>query len=65
MKLIFTSLLYITACSTENQNVQLIKETNQKEEMISNYEPRDRVESVECFPVRDSNRYDVGVYFYV
>ena len=35
--LIFTSLLYITACSTENQNVQLIKETNQKEEMISNY----------------------------
>ncbi len=35
--LIFTSLLYITACSTETQNVQLIKETNQKEEMISNY----------------------------
>jgi len=39
--------------------------SRQIEEMISNYEPRARVESVECFPVRDSNRYDVRVYFYV
>ena len=35
------------------------------EEMISNFEPRARVETVEWFPVPDSNRYDVRVYFYV
>ena len=35
------------------------------EEMILNFEPRARVETVECFPVPDSNRYDVRVYFYV
>ena len=35
------------------------------EEMILNFEPRARVESVECFPVPDSNRYDVRIYFYV
>ena len=29
--------MFITACSKDTQNVQLIKETNQKEEMISNY----------------------------
>jgi len=34
-------------------------------EMILNFEPRARVESVECFPVPDSNRYDVRIYFYV
>ena len=35
------------------------------EEMILNFEPRARVETVECFPVPDSNRYDVRIYFYV
>ena len=35
------------------------------EEMILNFEPRARVEPVECFPVPDSNRYDVRIYFYV
>ena len=35
------------------------------EEMILNFEPRARVESGECFPVPDSNRYDVRIYFYV
>ena len=35
------------------------------EEMILNFEPRARVETVECFPVPDSNRYDVLIYFYV
>ena len=35
------------------------------EEMILNLEPRARVETVECFPVPDSNRYDVRIYFYV
>lgn len=37
----------------------------QIEEMITTYEPRANVESVECFPVSDSNRYDVRIYFYV
>ena len=31
------SLTVVTACSSDIQNVQLIKETNQKEEMISSY----------------------------
>ena len=35
------------------------------EEMISNFEPRARVETVECFPVPDTNTYDVRIYFYV
>ena len=39
--------------------------SRQIEELIANFEPRANVESVECFPVPDSNRYDVRVYFYV
>ena len=35
------------------------------EEMISNFEPRARVESVECFPISKTNTYDVRIYFYV
>ena len=35
--IILINLLVITACSKDTQNVQLIKETNQKDEMISNY----------------------------
>ena len=35
------------------------------EEMISNFEPRARVETVECYPVPDTNTYDVRIYFYV
>ena len=35
------------------------------EEMIANFEPRARVESVECFPLQDRNTYDVRIYFYV
>jgi|TARA_B110000285_G_scaffold182354_1_gene206075 phage baseplate assembly protein W len=35
------------------------------EETIVNFEPRARVESVEAFPVPDTNTYDVRVYFYV
>ena len=31
------SLTVVTACSSDTQNVKLIKETNQKEEMISSY----------------------------
>ena len=31
------SLTVLTACSSDTQNIQLIKETNQKEEMISSY----------------------------
>ena len=34
---ILISSIIITACSSDTQNVKLIKETNQKEEMISNY----------------------------
>ena len=37
----------------------------QIEEMITNFEPRANVESVECYPVIDSNKYDVRIYFYV
>ena len=35
------------------------------EEMIGNFEPRARVESVECFPLSDINTYDIRIYFYV
>ena len=35
------------------------------EEMITNFEPRARVETVECYPITDTNSYDVRVYFYV
>ena len=35
------------------------------EEMISNFEPRARVENVECYPLSDTNTYDVRIYFYV
>ena len=35
------------------------------EEIITNYEPRARVENVEAFPLPDNNRYDVRIYFYV
>ena len=35
------------------------------EEMIANFEPRARVESVECNPVSETNTYDVRIYFYV
>ena len=35
--IILISLTLITACSSDTQNVKLIKETNQKEEMISSY----------------------------
>ena len=37
----------------------------QIEEMITTFEPRANVESVECFPVPDSYKYDVRIYFYV
>jgi len=35
------------------------------EEMIGNFEPRVRIESVETFPLMDQNKYDVRIYFYV
>ena len=35
------------------------------EEMIGNFEPRARVENVECTPLVDQNKYDVRIYFYV
>jgi len=35
------------------------------EEMIANFEPRARVENVECVPLMDRNKYNVIVYFYV
>ena len=35
------------------------------EEMIGNFEPRARVENVECTPILDQNKYDVRIYFYV
>ena len=35
------------------------------EEMIENFEPRARVENVECVPLMDRNKYNVIVYFYV
>ena len=34
---ILISSIIITACSSDDQNIKLIKETNQKEEMISSY----------------------------
>ena len=37
----------------------------QIEELITNFEPRANVESVECFPLPDTNTYDVRIYFYV
>ena len=35
------------------------------EEMIGNFEPRARVQSVECWPKPDTNSYDEHIYFYV
>ena len=35
------------------------------EELIANYEPRARVETVECYPLPDTNTYDIRIYFYV
>ena len=35
------------------------------EEMIGNFEPRARVENVECTPIVDQNKYAVSIYFYV
>ena len=35
------------------------------DEMITNFEPRARVESAEAIPLPDNNRYDVRIYFYV
>ncbi len=35
--IILISLTFVNACSSDTQNVKLIKETNQKEEMISSY----------------------------
>ena len=35
------------------------------EEMIGNFEPRAKVENVECTPILDQNKYDVRIYFYV
>ena len=35
------------------------------EEMLANFEPRARVEKVDCYPVSDQNKYDVRIYFYV
>ena len=35
------------------------------EEMIGNFEPRARVENVECTPIVDQNKYSVSIYFYV
>ncbi len=39
--------------------------SRQIEELIANFEPRARVETVECFPVPDTNTYDIRIYFYV
>ena len=35
------------------------------EEMLANFEPRARVETVECYPLMDQYKYDVRIYFYV
>jgi phage baseplate assembly protein W len=35
------------------------------EELIANFEPRARVDNVECFPIPDTNTYDIRIYFYV
>ncbi len=37
----------------------------QIEEMITLFEPRANVESVEAYPVPDSLKYDIRIYFYV
>ena len=39
--------------------------SRQIEELIANFEPRARVESVECFPLPDTNTYEIRIYFYV
>ena len=39
--------------------------SRQVEELITNYEPRARVETVEAYPVPDTYTYDVRIYFYV
>ena len=39
--------------------------SRQIEDMIANFEPRARVENVECVPLMDRNKYNVIVYFYV
>ena len=39
--------------------------SRQIEELLANFEPRARVETVECYPVPDTNTYDVRIYFYV
>ena len=39
--------------------------SRQIEEMIGNFEPRARVENVECTPIVDQNKYSVSIYFYV
>ena len=39
--------------------------SRQIEELIANFEPRARVESVECFPLPAVNTYDIRIYFYV
>ena len=35
------------------------------EELIANFEPRARVENVECFPLPNTNTYDIRIYFYI
>ena len=45
---ILISSVIITACSSDDQNIKLIKETNQKEEMISSYKA-----GVELLEIRD------------
>ena len=35
------------------------------EELIVNFEPRAKVETVECYPLSDQNKYDVRIYFYI
>ena len=35
------------------------------EEMIGNFEPRARIQSVECWPLPDTNSYDIHIYFYI
>ena len=39
--------------------------SRQIEEVIGNYEPRARVETVECYPVPNTYTYDVRIDFYV
>ena len=35
------------------------------QEMIENFEPRARVENVECVPIPESNNYDITIQFYI